>query len=139
MITKLKTTLIDAGIKNSSMDCSIPVNEKASPVHIIVGSNIYNNLILRFKVCSSKPSAKNDVICLAKIKQSIIIAVIKIDIQLIKTSENSNAFCSPSLFILLLNIGIKLDVIADANIASKSTLGILLAVKKALEYILVPY
>ena len=112
--------LIAAGILNSPKDCKTPAVENTIPLSIKIGKNIFKSCAVSNFVCKSKPLANKFTIGMEKIvDKKIIIAVNKI-IKLKKLLNNLKAESLPFFSRQLLKIGIKLDVIDDANIISRN-------------------
>lgn len=138
MMTRLDTTLIRAGTLNSPRDWSTPTKEKATPVNSTVGNITRVRETASSAVWASYPSANRLTRGPANRMPSTERTAESSPITVMKQPAKRKAGSRPFRVRYSLNTGIKQAEIAEANTASKNTLGIRLAVLKALAAIPVP-
>ena len=121
MIKPLDVMLIAAGAKKPPSDCNTPTSEKAAPVKTMVNNVMRSNGVASECVISSKSNTKFNICPENKTPDNVSIRL-SIRINVMNVFARLNAACL-SFFKILLNMGMKLAEIAEANVASKKKRG----------------
>ena len=98
----LEAILMAAGTLNSSIDWSIPTNENAIPVNIVVGKSTLKRVVHKAAVCSSNPLAKSVVMYGANIIPKTVINVVNKPISVTKLLDKRKASFLPLFYQVIL-------------------------------------